>query len=709
MRIYSMTATFGKLEHQTLTLEPGLNILQAPNEWGKSTWCAFLSHMFYGIDTRAKSTKSSLADKERFAPWSGSPMSGRIDLNWQGRDITIERRSKGRLIFGDFRAYETATGLELPELNGSNCGQMLLGVEQSVFARAGFLRLSDLPVTQDDALRRRLNDLVTTGDESGTADKLRQNLKELKNKCRYNRSGLIPQAEEQRTRLQAQLDELQQLAEQSQRLRQQQEHLEQQLDDLENHKLALLYTASAANGAKLAQAQAAAKQAEADCQAMEERCSALPTAQEAQEALQAGSQLQKKWQELQLSPLPPKPEAPHVPMCYVNLTVSEAQQQAQKDAEQSALLQKRCRKPPLWHFLPAALLLAAGAGLLAARLSWGWLALGAGAAAAVVALALRLVLLGKCRAAREDWTALNALYAPLRPDQGALYVEKIEKYRHALAEYKRLTEDQQAKTADLQAEIRRFSPDGDLNTSLEQWRQILADQQALCAAQQRREELKTHAEALETVAKPAPPAPRPDFLTLPMDQTEAALERGRQELQRIHRLLGQNQGRSEALGQEEALQARLKALNARLHRLEETYYALELAQNALTSATSELQRRFAPRIARRAQELFARMTAGRYDRLSLAEDLSLHAGARDEDTLRSALWRSDGTVDQLYLALRLAVAEALTPDAPLILDDALVRFDDDRLAAAMDILAEEAQNKQVLMFTCQGRELAYKR
>ena len=89
MRIYKMIATFGKLEHAVLELEPGLNILHAPNEWGKTTWCAFLSAMLYGLDTRAKSTKDRLADKERYLPWSGIPMSGRIDLNWQGRDITI--------------------------------------------------------------------------------------------------------------------------------------------------------------------------------------------------------------------------------------------------------------------------------------------------------------------------------------------------------------------------------------------------------------------------------------------------------------------------------------------------------------------------------------------------------------------------------------------------------------------------------------------
>ena len=123
MKIYSMTATFGKLEHQTLKLNPGLNVISAGNEWGKSTWCAFLTAMLYGLDTRAKSTKSTLADKERYAPWSGAPMSGRIELNWNGRDITIERSTKGRIPLGEFQAYDTYSGITVSELNAQNCGE----------------------------------------------------------------------------------------------------------------------------------------------------------------------------------------------------------------------------------------------------------------------------------------------------------------------------------------------------------------------------------------------------------------------------------------------------------------------------------------------------------------------------------------------------------------------------------------------------------
>ena len=252
MRIYKMTATFGKLENQTLTLEPGLNIITAPNEWGKSTWCAFLLAMFYGLDTREKTTKTGLAAKERYAPWSGSPMEGRIDLNWNGRDITIQRQTKKRVPLGEFQAYETESGIPVPELTAANCGAMLLGVEQSVFRRSAFIRQADLPVTQDEALRRRLNSLVTTGDESGGGDKLAASLKDLKNRCRYNKSGLLPQAESQKAAIEDKLAELDTLDIQCKKLKQRQEELKYWQSQLRNHEQALAYRASEANADRMA-------------------------------------------------------------------------------------------------------------------------------------------------------------------------------------------------------------------------------------------------------------------------------------------------------------------------------------------------------------------------------------------------------------------------------------------------------------------------
>lgn len=197
----------------------------------------------------------------------------------------------------------------------------------------------------------------------------------------------------------------------------------------------------------------------------------------------------------------------------------------------------------------------------------------------------------------------------------------------------------------------------------------------------------------------------PDDMTIPAAETQHRLDQGRSRLQLLQQRQGQYQGLMEAMGQETVLRQQLDAVNGRLDRLSETYAALELAQAALAAATAQLQRRFAPKIAKEAQTILGCLTGGRYDRLSISQDLSLNAGTEEETVLRAAQRRSEGTVDQIYLALRLAVSRELTPQAPFVLDDALVRFDDVRHAAAMEILKQEAQNRQIILFTCQTREL----
>ena len=189
-----------------------------------------------------------------------------------------------------------------------------------------------------------------------------------------------------------------------------------------------------------------------------------------------------------------------------------------------------------------------------------------------------------------------------------------------------------------------------------------------------------------------------------MPETERILSDVTVEIRQLHVRLGQCQGRMEALGDRNVLRIQLDKVNGRIAELEKFYGAAVLAQQTLETARQELQRRFAPRISQRAQELFGILTDGRYQRIALGEDLAVSTAAEGEDTLRSSLWRSDGTADQLYLALRLAVAEELTPNAPLVLDDAFVRFDDDRLKEILKILKQSGESKQVLLFTCQSRE-----
>ena len=706
MRIYSMTATFGKLEHETLTLQPGLNIIEAPNEWGKSTWCAFLVAMLYGIETRVHTTKNVIVDKERYAPWSGSPMAGRIDLNWNGRDITIERRSKGRSIFGEFKAFETATGLPVSQLTASNCGEMLLGVEKSVFTRSGFLRLSDLPVTQDEYLRRRLNALVTTGDESGTADALAQKIKDLKNRCRLNRStGLIPQAEAQQKELKDKLAELQELQAQSVRIKERQAQLETFHSQLENHQAALQYEQNRTYAEKLAAAEIAEQSAAQNLQSAQQYCAGLPSEETANYTLTQLKRLRDHWNALHLEAqmLPPMPQAPEPPVCFRELSGEDALQQAQADL--AVYDEAATKKKQLLTGILGIALAVAGIPML---LIPHWVGKAVGIAVTLIGILLWCMNYRARRRAAATADALIRKYTPLSPEHWTAAAESHAQaqasYRQQLAKYQSDKEALGNRIQTLKEQISSLTEGDSLSESERKWEAVLSCQKSLSDAHREHQRARDFAQALRDSHKEVAPPQFPDTLTYSAAETARLLSDCTFEQRQLHLRLGNCQGRMESLGQEASLQQQLGAVTDRIHKLENTFAALEIAQNTLSKAAAELQRRFAPRISKRAQALFGQLTGGRYDRLSLGEDLSIHAGAENEDTLYSALWRSEGTVDQLYLALRLAVAEELTPEAPLVLDDALVRFDDQRLQKAMEILKTEAEAKQVILFTCQSRE-----
>ncbi len=703
MKILSMTATFGKLCHDVLTLKPDLNIIQAPNEWGKSTWCGFILAMLYGIDTSERVSKNNLAAKKRFEPWSGAAMSGRMDLLWNGRNITIERSNRGKIPFGNFRAYETDTGMDVAELTAENCGETLLGVERSVFQRAGFLKFSDLPVGADEALRRRLNALVTTGDESNTADVLKETLHNLKNNCRHNKTGLLPKAEEQQAKLLSTLQQIDTLSAQKQSYEERQTLVKSEYRALENHAQALAYQADLAYAQKVAAAQVAKDTALRDLELAQAALKDLPSQEKLKADLATLQTLQAQRNDIhtRAQMLPSLPNAPQTSDVFRGMTPEEAVAMAAEDTKKAAELQKAATTVPYGLLLVSiGSLLTIVMDRLFARIT--------GMAIAAVGITLMAMQFGKKKHQAAALAALTAKYRGATSDTweaAALrYAEDHNAYEAELAAHEESAkavriafEENDAAVKAITGELTSGQFQQNCNDALEKHRK--ADD-ARVQARRAEEFLQALASGRQTVTPPK----YEDTLTLTEAETRKGLQDANEELHRLQQLLGSCQGQMETLGQREVLEKELKKTNARIDKLEDHYAALELAETTLAAATQELQRRFAPRISQRAQEIMGQLTDGRYDRLILDSNFVVHTGAQNEDTLHDPLWRSDGTADQLYLALRLAVAEELTPEAPLVLDDALVRFDDTRLAAALEILKETAKNKQVILFTCHDRE-----
>ena len=224
--IRKMTASFGCLDGKTLELHDGLNVVEAKNESGKSTWCAFIRAMLYGIDSSQREKNGIKPDKVKYAPWSGAPMQGEMDVEYGGMSITLSRRTKtASAPMRDFSAVYTSTARPVDGLRGTDAGETLTGLTRGVFESSAFIGQSAMRISGSAELEKRINAIVSTGEEGESFSQADEQLRAWQRKRRFRRSGAIPELEEQeqelRRRLEQQREAIARRAELERRLEQQ--------------------------------------------------------------------------------------------------------------------------------------------------------------------------------------------------------------------------------------------------------------------------------------------------------------------------------------------------------------------------------------------------------------------------------------------------------------------------------------------------------
>lgn len=135
------------------------------------------------------------------------------------------------------------------------------------------------------------------------------------------------------------------------------------------------------------------------------------------------------------------------------------------------------------------------------------------------------------------------------------------------------------------------------------------------------------------------------------------------------------------------------------------YVKLRLASLVLKQAIENYRAKNQGPLLERAGTLFAQLTLGSFSGLKTdysENDEPVLQGVRPDGNIVDVAGMSDGTLDQLYLSLRLATLEKYLEThepMPFIVDDILIRFDDDRARATLEVLADLSQKTQVLFFT----------
>ncbi|MDR1117045.1 MAG: AAA family ATPase [Oscillospiraceae bacterium] len=713
MRIKKLSANFGTLNERALELKDGLNIIEGANESGKSTWCAFIRAMLFGVDSSQRDTKSSLAEKNRFRPWGGAPMSGRLTLETGGEEITLERRSQANMPMRELQAFNRS-GEELG-FNERQVGEYLLGVGRETFEKSAFIERPELPSSGVE-LEKKILSLVSTGSDSYSFTDAEERLKDKRNSLRYNRRGIIPDLEARKTAL---TDEIA-LKEESEKelVKIQEEIVSLEKDsliyksDIEFHE----YERRAEEQIKLGDAVKSLTDIDSEIEAMSK---ALPDADEfelrnlaAELSLpEEENSIEEEKKELERNLLRLSELSP-----FYGCPAENASGLAANDIQYLRALQRKlASKRNIAIYILS----------VTASLIFLFVSLSAFPAAVTRGISAEVILLVTfilCRlffVQRKRQAIFNKYDAESIPDitislesYKSLYRE-AEVSRYAISDYE---------SGERQKKLRRdaaFARAKELFPDVTSADKLLSETDKALLKIRRYEETVNEAKAVAAVVDTlksrvmetpdaAVSAPR-RITSLPHEdvhrryneviETLAVKNKQASYLEGI--LSGESGGNAPY---------ELKRVNELLEAMSFDYQAAELALDALSAANAALRGRLSPALNEKAAEIFSAFTAGKYDRVQIDREFSVMAGDSENAGLHKSFELSRGASDQLWLAIRLAICEVVLPpdkNIPVILDDALVTFDSERLGYVLDRLCKEAQTRQILLFTCQDRERRY--
>ena len=637
-----MTASFGKLKNDTLELGDGLSIVYAPNESGKSTWCGFIKAMLYGIDSNAREKGGVKPDKVKFSPWSGAPMAGTMDIEYEDKLLTLSRKGRENAPMRDFTASFTGSSNPVRNIDPTAVGETLMGVSKDVFERSAFIGQGKITAGGSPELEKRISAIVQTGEEKSSVSEAEERLRAAIRRRRYNKSGRLPEIEKELADIRESLSENLREAQKGEELKKAKAEALERRSTLQNRVSELRKGTRRDTLERLSESRNSVKELESS---LYDKRSQLGAAERKLDGEIFGRQ---------------EPEA-----CRVRVAGdTEKLKQLEDDGKKGGSTAQN-------YAIFAVLALAAVAFELLADFDvlhiQGFAAYLPRIAAGVLALTqlVRIVVIRKKR--NEISSRKLEILNQYGAKTGDNILQLLENHEKNFAEYLAAVKESAAASEKLEDAVK--------------------------------EQTELDAALLSDL----------DFNSAGSETALAAklLEEAEQAVRRIREESALWEGRQSVLKDPVEQKAKLLELLNEQEKLTKEYDALVLALDTLTAAGEEISHRITPQLSSRTAEIFAKLTDSRYDEVLLDRELKAAARPQGDSIARDTAFLSTGAVDQLYLAVRLAVCELALPaekTCPIILDDALVNFDDERCARALELLRELAADRQIVLFTCHRRE-----
>ena len=176
---------FGKLSDLNINFNDGVNVINQPNGWGKSTLAAFLKAMLYGFDTK-KEPGAFERERKLYKPWQGGTYGGELDFEADGVEYRLVRTFGLTEKQDDFHLYRLATMVECDDFSPL-LGEELFDLDRSSFKRTIYIAQADCMFSSSDSISAKLGNMAENTNDINNFESATADIKDMMNKMSPNR------------------------------------------------------------------------------------------------------------------------------------------------------------------------------------------------------------------------------------------------------------------------------------------------------------------------------------------------------------------------------------------------------------------------------------------------------------------------------------------------------------------------------------------
>lgn len=674
---------FGKLKNYNLSLGNGFQILYGENEDGKTTIMNFLYLMFYG-GAKVKTINGIVNIRKKYAPWDGEKMYGALVFEHEKMEYRLEK------VFNKSRAtdmvtlWNNTTGEKEKLDKGKEIGELVFHMSDSAFEKSVFIACVG-SIGSDDDISTKLSNMVTNGDETLSLETTMKRILDARFELisKSKKSGKLVDLEEQISLIK----EEKHIAISTEVKRQ---DLERELQRVSSHLQSLKDKKNKyeSNSTLLAN------------QLKYDQITSL---------IEEIDDLDKSIKGMKIPNIDVELEALGIPITSLNTismkrlkTYIEELDSLKKEMDSARRLyeeksnnqeEKATEKSKKKGYLYLILFLGTLSLLLGMFLDpLGYLGL-------FIVLGIAIVFLVSSKVKRQtyskEYVEINRRLESFLKEKEGLFLEKVNFFCETKDPHRATMELENQESLYRQLEMKKNKIENKLeafgwkNTSL---KKLVEEKNELESNL-----LDTSGELLPIISKGEIGIQKENILDIHSEIEETE--------KKINELIFRQGEIQWGITDVNALEDRDKKLTELQTQMKDYYDVLVIAQEMLEEASHELTSNFSPVVNAKTSQIFEQLTNKKYKSVSVSKDFVARVLESEDIISHESVDLSNGTLDQVYLSLRLAIAELISQDQSrlaIFLDDVLMQYDDKRMEEALRFLYEYGKDKQLLLFTCHG-------